>query len=62
LTGVLFSRTGVAWSGRMTAQSIRLAAMAMAPLLSWNEELVESEIDNFRTYLRVHHRYEVDRT
>lgn len=46
----------------MTAQSIRLAAMAMAPLLSWNEELVESEIDNFRTYLRVHHRYEVDRT
>ena len=45
----------------MTAQSIRSAALTMAPLLAWDCERVEREIADFRTHLRVDHLYEVDR-
>lgn len=59
LAGVLFSRTGLAWTGLMTAEAVRTAALTMAPLLLWNEDRMECEIEAFLKRLRDHHRYEL---
>lgn len=59
LTGILFSRTGLGWTGRMTAESVRLAAEAMAPLLLWNRDKIEHECDILKARLRAEHRFDL---
>lgn len=59
LTGVLFSRTGLGWTGRMTAEAVYAAADAMAPLLSWSQGRTRDECARFRAMLKTDHCYEL---
>ncbi|UCI32103.1 FAD-dependent oxidoreductase [Mesorhizobium sp. B4-1-4] len=59
LNGVLFSRTGLGWTGRMTAEAVHVAANAMAPLLSWSSSRTQDECDAFRARLKADHCYEL---
>ncbi|MGX8012434.1 FAD-dependent oxidoreductase [Mesorhizobium sp. ORM8.1] len=59
LNGVLFSRTGLGWTGRMTAEAVQAAAARMAPLLSWSRSRTRDECDAFRARLKADHCYEL---
>ncbi|RFB76523.1 FAD-dependent oxidoreductase [Methylovirgula sp. 4M-Z18] len=59
LSGVLFSRIGLGWTGHMTAEAVRVAATTMAPLLSWSRSRTQDELDKFKTKLKVDHCYEL---
>lgn len=59
LSGVLFSRTGVGWTGRMTAETVQVAANAMAPLLCWSRIKTEAECEAFRAKLKADYCYEL---
>jgi glycerol-3-phosphate dehydrogenase len=59
LNGVLFSRTGLGWTGRMTAEAVHVAANAMAPLLSWSRSRTQGECDAFKARLQADHWYEL---
>ena len=58
LNGVLFSRTGLGWTGRMTAEAVHTAAATMAPLLSWSRSRTQDECDTFKARLKADHCYE----
>jgi len=57
LTGVLFSRTGLGWTGRLTAEAVSVAADTMAPLLSWSQSRTREECEMFTTKLKADYCY-----
>lgn len=59
LNGVLFSRIGLGWTGRMTAEAVHVAANAMAPLLLWSPSRTQDECDAFRARLKADYHYEL---
>lgn len=59
LNGVLFSRTGLGWTGRLTAEAVQVAANTMSPLLSWSRSRTQDECDAFRARLKTDHCYEL---
>lgn len=59
LRGVLFSRTGLGWTGRLRAGAVHTAAEVMAPLLSWTRSRTQDEYDRFEARLKSDHRYQL---
>lgn len=59
LYGVLSSRTGQAWTGRLTRAHMNEAAAAMAKALSWDGERTARECEAFATRMRREHLYEL---
>ncbi|MBX3567793.1 MAG: FAD-dependent oxidoreductase [Rhizobiaceae bacterium] len=59
LNGVLFGRTGLAWTGRMTADAVQAAAATMARHLAWSPSRTRDECERFKARLRTDHCYEL---
>lgn len=57
LAGVLFSRTGLAWTGALTRSTVAAAAQIMAARLGWSPAETRRRVDAFVGHMRDHHRY-----
>ncbi len=56
---VIFRRTSLAFTGDADAATVRVVAEALAPLLNWDTDRVESEVDAMFTQLREAHGVDV---
>lgn len=60
LAGVLFRRTGIAWSASLSRRSIDVAARTTGDALGWNQALIEDEASRFIEYMRRNHCCGID--
>jgi len=59
LVGVLFSRTGIAWTAGLTRPTLKLAAKTIGDSLGWSREETATQIHMFIEYMKIHHRYKM---
>lgn len=55
LVDILFRRTSAGWNAAIPPTAVRQAAEAVAPVLGWDEEKLEQEIDAFIAYQARYH-------
>ncbi|MEW9806508.1 FAD-dependent oxidoreductase [Mesorhizobium sp. ZMM04-5] len=55
LVDILFRRTSAGWNAAIPPEAVRRAAEAVAPVLGWDDDAIEREIDAFVAYQARYH-------
>ncbi|MCC7483067.1 MAG: FAD-dependent oxidoreductase [Hyphomicrobiales bacterium] len=59
IAGVLFRRTGLAWTTTLNRQSVEKTGQIVGQALGWRRKDTDQEISNFIQYLQSHHCFEL---
>lgn len=57
LVGVLFRRTGLGWYVRIPDAKVREAAELIAPVIGWQDDDIDREVETYKAYIRKHHMF-----
>ncbi|MDP6389224.1 MAG: FAD-dependent oxidoreductase [Alphaproteobacteria bacterium] len=55
LVGILYRRTGLGWYVRIPEDKVREAAELVAPILGWDKDDIDREVDKYMAYVRDQH-------
>lgn len=55
LVGILYRRTGLGWYVKIPDAKVREAAVLVAPILGWDTDDIDREVETFHAYVRKYH-------